>query len=235
MDLQTIRQVAREDIVKTSESFMSNAYIDRQANIAYKKVMAFIDRVQGYRSSSIKEVYIDLISTDGLTAGQVGYKGEYPYFSDMKSLERMEVSYDGVSFRPAEIYHMSENNRSEHLDDDIQAIATENAPIIRDTRRSMFLRPLKETAGNVTGGLHIWYTAREADLVNLGDVPNFEETYHEIIPVMVAHHFFKREGDRTGITTTAADIQALKRDIKAEYQRKVKVNKRMNPVQDNMK
>jgi len=137
-------------------------------------------------NSLIKEVYTDLLSTDGLVAGDLGFNGEYPFDTDTFNPVRFEVSYDGTTWRTCQVYDIAENTSgSEHNEDSIQSIFSESNPFVRFERDSYFIRPLKTTADDVTAGIHIWYEKRQSDLTT--GSPDFETNLHDILVYDLAY------------------------------------------------
>lgn len=52
-------------------------------------------------------------------------------------------------------------------------------PMVRFERDSYFVRPTKDTAGNITNGIHIWYEGRQTDMTT--DSPAFEQNLHDVL------------------------------------------------------
>lgn len=146
-------------------------------NTEYGNRTLRILKVRQDLNSQIKEAHTDLISTSGLSIGDTGYNGEYPFASDTLRPVRIEVSYDGLTWTPASVYDLNDNSYSEH--DDVNDAFSTDKPYVRFERDSYFIRPIKETAGDVTKGIHIWYEKRQTDLTT--GSPDFETNLHNVL------------------------------------------------------
>jgi len=134
----------------------------------------------------IKESVTDLISTSGLTVGELGYNGEYPFDTDTLRPVRVEVSYDGTTWIPCEVYDIGQNlSGSEHEEDSIQGTFSEASPYVRFEHDSFFIRPLKTTTGDIASGIHIWTEQRQDDLTT--GSPEFEQNLHDILAYDLAY------------------------------------------------
>lgn len=129
-------------------------------------------------NQSIKEVYTNLIATAGLVAEDVGYNGEYPFEADTLRPVRLEVSYDGVTWIPCDIYDINENRSSEFVQLELNNAFSKSSPMVRFERDSYFIRPLNDGT-TVTNGIHIWTEKRQDDLTT-GE-PEFEANLHDIL------------------------------------------------------
>lgn len=172
---------------KSATTFLdgSATNILAELNICYKARALDILKVKGDINSFVKEIKEDLISTSGLVIGNTGYNGEYPFQSDVLRPVRVEISYDATNWYPAEVYDLNSNPSSEHNQNQIQDSFFETRPFVRFERDSYFVRPLKTSAGNVTGGIHIWYEKRLDDLTT--GSPEFEESLHDILAYDLAY------------------------------------------------
>ena len=189
MILSAIRTSARF-YTNTDSTTYSDTDLDREANNAYDVLVMEIIKVQGYTNLMGEESETDLVSTDGLSAGDNGYNGEYAFPTDLLRPTRVELQYsDDDAPRPANVYDMSENSKSEHDEDEIQGQFNELEPHILFFRNAYKIRPLKTDSGDITDGIHIWYEARHDALSAAGDAPVFEATYHNLIPLKVAKHY----------------------------------------------
>jgi len=232
MELSEIRDETRF-ITRTDSVTFSDANILREANIAIKKIILEILKVEGYKNIAGKHVATTLLSTDGLVSGDLGFDGEYPFPTDMLRPTRFELLYD-TNERPkiAYIYDQIENPLSETDDDDLVVIASESNPVIKFFHDSYFIRPLKTTAGDIAGGINIWYEARQANLVNDTDSPTFEESLHDLVPLMIAERFYLRHPSKRNVAVLKEKEDVMKQ-LRSFYKRRVPKVKQMRPLQTN--
>jgi len=150
-------------------------------------VLADLNQAYGHRTlqilgvrqdlnHNIEESYTDLKDTTSLVAGDNGYNGEYAFPPDLLRPVRVEVSFDGLSWRPCDIYDINENPTSEFND---VSVGSTSSPYVRFERDSYFIRPLLETGTNVTNGIHIWYEKRQTDMTT--GSPEFESNLHDVL------------------------------------------------------
>jgi len=171
-------------ITNTDTATFTDAEILTLLNIEYGHRILDILRIQVDRNANQKEAITDLLSTSGLVTNNLGYNGEYPFPLDLVRPIRAEVSYDGSTWRPCTIYDINDNDTSEHEETAQEANFSQTSPYIRFDRDSYFIRPPKTTAGDVTGGIHIWYEYRETDLTS--GSPTFDESLHNLLAYDVA-------------------------------------------------
>lgn len=232
MDLSGIRDEVRF-ITRTDTTSFGNTDINREANIAYRKLMMEILLVQGYRNVSGKHVTTDLISTSGLVAGNIGYGGEYPFPTDLIRPHRIEVKYSSTgAFVPCEIVDMQDIDYPLADVEEINDIANEDAPIVRVYHNSYFLAPVKTTTGSVTAGIHIWYEERESELSADSDEPQFEVTFHDLIPLMVASRFYLRHPSKRNVQVLN-ELNMLMRQFRAHYRKMINVRLQLKPRTEN--
>jgi hypothetical protein len=195
-------------------------------NTAYGHRTLMILKVKQDLNHNIKEVYTDLKSTSGLVAGDLGFNGEYPFESDTLRPVRIEVSYDGLTWKPCTIYDINENNLSEH--DDVNDGFSEENPYVRFERDSYFIRPVKEDAGDITAGIHIWTEKRQSDLTT--GSPLFEQNLHDVLAYDLAEqellmHPAKYSNEwRNDFRTKKAELDSLFDDFhKNRFKRSFKI------------
>ena len=181
-------------------------------------------KAEGYSNSGYGEATHDLLSTDGLSSGDLGYDGEYPFPSDFLKPLRAELTYS-TSTDPTKaiIYDISDSLISESDEDVINSNFSQNSPYIRFGRDSFFIRPLKTTTGDITGGIHIWYTARQSEL-EAGDTPVLEANFHRIYPLLLAKEYAMRDSDKYNALWDR-EIKKLMDDIRSFYRRRFKFQK----------
>lgn len=232
MQLSEIRTETRF-ITRTDTNTFGNTDLDREANIAIKKIILEILKVEGYKNIAGKHVSTTLLSTDGLVAGDLGFDGEYPFPTDMLRPTRFELLYDTTE-RPkkAYIYDQIENPLSETDDDDLVELASESNPVIKFFHDSYFIRPLKTTTGDITGGINIWYEARQADLSADADEPGFEESLHDLFPLMIAERFYLRHPSKRNVAVLN-EKEDLMKQLRSFYKRRVPKVKQAKALQTN--
>jgi hypothetical protein len=181
MNVASIKSKAYRLTNRNSTTFLNGVAADILSEINTQYGLRILDilKVQVDRNSSQNEATTDLLSTSGLTAGQLGFNGEYPFPTDLLKPIRVEVSYDGTTWYPTSYYDVYENTGSEHSEDSINSTFSQSNPFVRFDRNSYFVRPLKTTADDVTDGIHIWYEQRQTDLTT--DSPVFESNLHDIL------------------------------------------------------
>ncbi len=173
------------DITNTNTSTLTDADALRWLNIAYRNRILDVLNIRVDKNATIKEVKTPLLSTVGLTMGNAGYNGEYPFPTDLLKPSRFEVSYDGVTWVKCEIYDNPLNYGSEYNDIQINADFSKESPRVDFTRNSYKIRPLKETAGDIDGGIYIEYEARQSALASSG-TPNLETSVCPVLAYDIA-------------------------------------------------
>lgn len=192
-------------ITKTDSTSFTDAEIIAGLNLHNAEIIQDIIRVQTTRNTTATNVRYDLISTGGLSEGNIGYNGEYPFPTDLLRPIRVEVSFDGASWRPCEVYDINGNSTSEYNQTEINQawMTTENigttptavTPYVRFMRDSFFIRPLN-TNSTVSNGLVVWYEARQEDLSLTTDSPVFESNFHEILVFKGALRYAMRYAEK---------------------------------------
>lgn len=142
------------------------------------------------------EAWTDLLATSGLSDGDLGYNGEYPFPTDLIKPLRAEISYDAVTWTEARVYDIASSPAaSEHNETQIQDDFSESTPYIRFERDSYFIRPLYTSGSSVSGGIHIWYEKRQPTML-VGDIasdtPSIELNFHRIYVVRGALRAMRR-------------------------------------------
>ena len=172
---------------KNSTTFMDGnaTNVLAELNTCYGHRTLDMSKVRQDANELIHEETTTLFSTVGLTAGDIGFNGEYPFDPEMLKPVRFEISYDGTTWNKATIYDLNENPNSEHDANDIQSSFSEDNPYVRFERNSLFVRPLKTSAGNITAGIHAWWENRQSDLTTLS--PDFEQNLHDILAYDLAN------------------------------------------------
>jgi len=234
MTLSEIRDEVRF-ITRTDTTTYSNTDINREINIAYRKLAMEILKVQGYRNTFGKHASTTLISTDGLVSGDIGFNGEYPFPTDLIKPHRFEVKYDDDSeLVVCKIIDMQENSQSIVEDSSVNKAADPTAPIIRFYHDSYFISPVKTTTGNISAGIHIWYEYRQTALSADEDTPEFEENFHDLIPLMVSERYYLRNPKKRN-TQVIRDRMELMKNFRSHYRVRMNNLKKITPKQNNFK
>jgi hypothetical protein len=158
---------------------ITNIYKD--LNTAYGHRILDILRVRVDKNANIKNCTTDLISTEGLIAGNNGYNGEYAFPSDLLRPTRVEISYDGETYRKAKIYDNAINQGTEFKTDNINNGFSRNEPMVDFARNSFKIRPLKTTPGNITDGIYIEYEKRQEDFTENTEPAEIEANLQDLL------------------------------------------------------
>jgi len=149
----------------------------------YPTMLLDILEVAGYRNTSITQATTDVKAYSSLSAGETGYKGEYPFPTNLLKVNRIEISYDGTNFYPASIYDPANSDYSEWNDNDLLNKATQTSPIVKLARDSFFIRPLPTT--DVSGGIYIEYESTLSELQLTDAFPfNTGEQYAVLLSIL---------------------------------------------------
>lgn len=210
MTVATLTTFVR-DLTNTNSTTLTDANVLTWLNIKYGLRILDILHVQVDRNASQTEATTNLVATTDLTAGDIGYNGEYPFPTDLLKPVRVEIEYTDDEPVRASIYDLEENDYSEYNEDDINAQFSEAEPYVRFDRSSFFIRPLPDTS--VTSGIHIWYEQRQTDL-STGS-PDFEANLHNILAYDVAEIEYIKHADNYSFT----QYQRFKED-KADIEKK---------------
>lgn len=177
--METRRLTATDSVTYTDDEIL------RGINEFQKQIIVKILRSVVDRNSTIKEAHTDTVAYPGLNPGDNGYNGEYAFPGDLLKPVRVEIKYSALKEAvPAYIYDINENTTTEFDQTYINQNFSQSKPYVRFERDSYFIKPLP-TEG-VTGGLHVWYEARQADLSEDTEEPATLEDFHEIYPYKLA-------------------------------------------------
>jgi hypothetical protein len=171
----------------------------------------------------------------GLSIGDVGYNGEYPFPTDLLKPVRLEVSYDGTNWIKCNIYDNSENERSEYVDSQLAGTFSEAGPRVDFTRDSYKLRPPKISAGDIANGIYIEYEKRQTDLT-ASDSPDFEENLHNILSFdMAMDEYLMHTSKHDANWKMSFDIERAKSEdrFRDYYKNRFKRNFRIYPKFNN--
>ena len=198
-------------------------------NIAYGQVISKILQTTGQWEVNGKESYTNLISVTGLLDGQVGYNGEYKFPSYLIRPIRMEISYDGKEYYPANLYDLELNSSSEISE--LNKFSP-TSPYCRFYNNKFVIRPLPTET--VVSGLHIWYEKRQEPLSLGTDSPNFEANYHQILALMVAMRYARKFPTRMAnhISEIQRDKYGVEQDMLRDYSNRFQMRRKINPIVD---
>jgi hypothetical protein len=229
--IDEIREELNSNSVKLPDSYLLDGI-----NLDYGDVIMDILRVKTDFNFQAEESYTDLVSTTGLTVGQNGYKGEYTFPSDLIRPIRVEISYDGLTWRPTEFYDVASATGSEHDDDGIDPGQwSEARPFVRFERDSFFVRPVNSDT-TVTAGIHIWYEKRQVALTT-GDTPLFEANFHRILALkgaLRAMKKFREEYNLADRNELRGEINRYSERMTEHYKNLFKRSFAIKPRIDNM-
>ena len=224
-------------ITKTDTDSFSDAMILSGLNLHESEIIMDILRVQTERNTTGNIVKYDLISTNGLAEGAIGYNGEFPFPVDMLRPIRVEASYDAVTWRACGIYDIASNQSSEDNQsqinttflqgDHLTAEPSTTKPLIRFNRDSLIIRPLN-TGPTVPNGLIIWYEQRQPALVNGTDTPAFDASFHEILVFKGAVRYAQRYPEKYN-PLWDSKASSILLSLKEFYKNRFKHNKKIVP------
>ena len=179
MNVASILEKAYRLTNKNSSTFMdgNSANVLSEVNVCYGQRILDIHKVRQDINQSVTEQYATLKSAVGLAAGDIGYNGEYPFDTSTLRPLRVEISYDGLTWNKAKFYDLNDNPNSEF--DDVNETFSQDQPYVRFEHNSYYVRPLKETAGDIVGGIRAWWEKRQTDLTT--GYPDFEQNLHDIL------------------------------------------------------
>jgi hypothetical protein len=201
MQLSNVETQVRWD-TKTDSTTFTDADILREANNEYAKLIMEKCQMEGNTSSLANFVTTTLKAQSGLSAGDTGYNGEYPFPDDCLYITRIEVKFDDDHI-PVVLYDASENSYSEYSD--VDEPFDEGEPKVRLQRDSIFVRPFPDS--DVSAGIYIEYVQRQTAFSDDADEAEFENNFHDLIPMGVAIRFFKRDAKKYG-----SELLEMRRD-----------------------
>lgn len=225
------------DECNTNAVKVPNSYLLTGINMDYGETVMDILRVKSDFNFQGEESFTDLVSTTGLVAGENGYKGEFTFPSDLIRPIRVEISYDGTTYRPATFYDVADNKKSEHDNKDIEpGFFSESSPMVRFERDSFFVRPVNNGT-TVTAGIHIWYEKRQ-EALTASDTPLFEANYHRILVlkgVLRVMKKFKKDYKISERNEVRGEINALNEKMLEFFKNRFKKQMQIRPAYTNMR
>lgn len=164
------------------------------ANEDQKRLILKVLRAEVDKNASIKQSYYNFISYSGLSAGDIGYMGEYPFPTDLLKPTQIAVTYDGTNWKICKEYDQKENRCIESNPTSINNSFSANDPHVRYERDSYFLRPLLTTTR--ANGIMIWYNYRSAALSGDTSIPVIMEEFHELFAYLLAVRWGERNPEK---------------------------------------
>lgn len=152
-----------------------------ELNDVYGKRVVDILRAGVDKNALMQSAYTDLISTVGLSEGDNGYNGEYAFPSNLVMPVRVEVSFDGVTWIKCDIIDNAINRRSEFNDTQINRNYSQSAPAVDFFHDSYKIRPIKNTAGDITKGIYIEYEKRQSDFSSSTAPTDIESNLQDVL------------------------------------------------------
>ncbi len=172
----------------------------RKINKWYGKIVVMILKVQDEWDFDDSNYTNFPILTNDLAVGQQ----DYSLPVGTLKIKRVEVSYDGITWKKAEPVDVNELG----IATDTTTIASHfnrNEPYYDLQFGSVFIYPIPDVA--VTGGIKIW-VSREVDYFTSADTtqePGFDETFHEMLSLGASYDYCKAR--------KLAQTSALKNDL----------------------
>lgn len=219
-------------LTATDTSTYTDTDLLRGLNILQAQAVIKMMIAQGFRPVNETEFITDFVSTTGLVAGDNGYMGEYGFDSNWIKPTKIQVQFDvDDSPLPCNLYDLSENDKSESDEDEIDATFDDSEPYARFQRETYLIRPLN-TGTTVVGGIHIWAEKRQTDLTSTSQSPIMESNLHDWYIKKLAVRFGKF---REGITLVQLlrDIEELEDLISQTYRQKLRTPKKLTINQIN--
>jgi len=145
---------------------------------------------------------------------------EYKFPTDILTIDRIEISYDGNYYYPA-VYKSIEEfpdafyNRGagEYV------IGSTDTPVYYVYDYSIWIDPIPDQ--DVTGGIKLWFSTNMTDLSSSTDTPVFNRTYHEILAYIAASKWCGAKEEWKKKKSLDRDLKSIKRQMKESYTKKI--------------
>lgn len=198
---------------KTDSNTFSDADILREANNELAKLIMKKVQMEG-NVSSLGHLATHTLKAEGAESTEAGYNGEYPYPDDCLFLTRVEAKFSDDHI-PVLLYDISQNVYSEFTD--VDEPFSSSSPRMRFQRDSIFIRPFPDS--DVTEGLYIEYVKRQTAFSDDTDSAEFEQNFHDLIPMGISIRFFKRDVKkyREELREMRKDYDALEKEFMEFY------------------
>lgn len=224
MTLATLRTDALFKAGKKTVADFPNTDIDRYLNQYYQRVIGWIlSSMDGWE-----------INEEESTATIAANQAEYSLPTDILTIKRVEITYDGTNWDKVRKFDVAE-----------RALATDSTSItndfdntdpyyeIRNTTGVGYLKLYPVPTAQVVSGLKIWYEKKPANLTETTDVPIFQEAFHGVLSTGAAYEFAKAVG-MTKKADLLSDLGIFKQEIKDFYgKRQQDENMTLNIVNEN--
>lgn len=216
---------------KTNSTNYPDADVKKDINIVNGEIWMTILEAEGYKNIAGDFKVYDNLSTATLVSGDIGFNGEYPFPATALDIDEAEISYDGTTWTPVEIIDRSNYLSSEFNEDQINATYSQSSPKMWIYRDSYFIRPLKDTTGDITDGIKLSTQRRQSTLVNDTDIPSFESNFHDLIPLKVARKFYRYHPEKYN-KLVAEDGDMLEAQLISYYQDRIQVVRRFKSINE---
>lgn len=163
------------------------------------------------------------IATTDLVANQQ----EYVFPSDILRIKRIEVTYDGTTWKevtPADVNESSLTADQTSINADVE----QTAPYYDLLDESIMLYPIPTSA--VTAGLKIWYSKLPTQLSAVTSEPNFARPFHKGLSYGASKDFFEKNLEKDNVLKLQNSENQLERYIARakEYYRRRHQDRKYN-------
>ena len=152
------------------------------------------------------------VKTTNIVSGQT----EYNFPSDILTIDRMEISYDGSYWYPAEYTSINQyKNAFGNLENGEGVKGTTSKPFYYIYDYSIWLDPKPDTS--VSDGIQLWYSVNVTDLSSTGDKPVFNKAFHDLLAYYTASKWtgIKELWNKKG--SLDVDVKRMKEELKSFY------------------
>lgn len=161
------------------------------------------------------------IMTTAMVAAQRDY--EIPVSEDALRIKRVDITYNGSKYYRAEPLDIASYGKGLGNDTDIDADFNKTSPFYDIQGNSLFIYPLPDGA-DVTAGAEIrLMIARDGVDFTSGElttgtiIPGFDEPFHDMISLGMAHDWFLAHGPSERLTELKAELQEAELRLKQHY------------------
>jgi len=152
------------------------------------------------------------IKTTNLVAGQV----EYNFPSDILTIDRLEISYDGEYWYPADYKSIDQFPTAfSNLDSGEGVVGRENAPSYYIYDYSIWIDPKPDT--DVEDGIKLWYSVNVSELSESTDEPVFNKAFHDLLAYYAASKWCGAKELWNKKASLDVDIKRMKDELKSFY------------------
>ena len=187
----------------------------------YHKIQTMIfESMSGYQHDDLNLTSEPVISKN-LVANQ-GYV-DIGVSDEILKIHRIEVSYDGTNYYPADLMQPAESGASLASQTAINNAFQTTRPQYNWVGRKIYLYPVPTSS--ISGGLKLW-VSREADEFTSGDVstgtkePGYDEPFHVMIALGMLYDWCSAKGGKSqSLTSLKADVTNELADLEARLRR----------------